>query len=70
MIFKKNFTVQLSGTKRWTMQKGIHPSGMYAALRVPPEPSTATESGTLDPYFEFDILRKMANAIGEESAAG
>jgi hypothetical protein len=67
--FQENFTVQLSGTKRWTMQKGTvkHPvRGCTPHYASPGTVEPQLKAARLaDPNFEFGHPETGVNAVGE-----
>lgn len=67
--FQENFTLQLSGTKRWTMQKGTvkHPlRGCTPHYASPGTVEPQLKAAHLaDPNFEFGHPERGVNATGE-----
>jgi hypothetical protein len=67
--FQENFTMQLSGTKRWTMQKGTvqHPvRGCTPHYASPGTVEPQLKAARLaDPNFEFGHPETGVNAVGE-----
>jgi hypothetical protein len=67
--FQENFTMQLSGTKRWTMQKGTvkHPvRGCTPHYASPGTVEPQLKAAHLaDPDFEFGHPETGVNAVGE-----
>jgi hypothetical protein len=67
--FQENFTMQLSGTKRWTMQKGTvkHPvRGCTPHYASPGTVEPQLKAARLaDPNFEFGHPETGVNAVGD-----